>query len=102
MYDLSSPESTATVITVIVLAVAQLVKEKFNLVDAQAQIASSLVGAIAGVLWYAAWYAELVDGANLPLVVLGGLLAVVGFALVPSGLYKFTMSAMDVASRGRG
>ena len=102
MYDLSSPESTAAVITVIVLAVAQLVKEKFHLVDAQAQIASSLVGAIAGVLWYAAWYAQLVDAGNLPLVALGGLLAVVGFALVPSGLYKFTMSAMDVASRGRG
>ena len=102
MYDLSSPESTATVITVIVLAVAQLVKERFKLEDAQAQIASSLVGAIAGVLWYAAWYAELVDAENLPLVALGGLLAVVGFGLVPSGLYKFTMSAMDVASRGRG
>ena len=102
MYDLSSPESTATVITVIVLAVAQLVKEWKSLEDVQAQIASSLVGAIAGVLWYAAWYQQLVDAGNLPLVVLGGLLAVAGFALVPSGLYKFTMSAMDVASKGRG
>ena len=102
MYDLGSPESTATVITLIVLAVAQLVKEKFKLVDAKAQMASSLVGAIAGVLWYAAWYTELVDADNLPLVALGGLLAVIGFALVPSGLYKFTMSAMDVASKGRG
>ena len=102
MYDLSSPESTATVITVIVLAVAQLVKEWKSLEDVQAQIASSLVGAIAGVLWYAAWYQQLVDSSNLPLVVLGGLLAVVGFALVPSGLYKFAMATANVASQGRG
>ena len=101
MLDLSSPESTALLVTTIALAVSQLVKEKFSLGGSYAQIASSLIGAILGIAWYAAWYTELVDVDNTALVVLGAALAVLAFSLVPSGLYKFTMSAMDVASKGR-
>ena len=102
VFDLSSPESTALLVTTIALAVSQMVKEKLRLEGAYAQTASSLVGAVLGVAWYAAWYTQLVDASNQPLILLGGLLAVLGFSLVPSGLYKFTMSAMDTASKGRG
>jgi len=101
VFDLSTPESTALLVTTIALAVSQLIKEKFSLSGQYAQIASSLVGAVLGITWYAAWYDVLVDASNQPLVILGAALAVLGFALVPSGLYKFTMSAMDVASKGR-
>ncbi len=93
MFDLSTPESTALLVTTTALAVSQLVKEKFNLDGQYAQIASSLVGATLGVAWYASWYTELVDANNQPLVVLGAALAMLGFALVPSGLYKLVFSA---------
>ena len=102
MFDLSSPQSTAVLLTTIVIALAQMVKENMKLSGAYAQAAASLVGAIAGAVWFAAWYEQLVDPSNTGLLALGALLAVLGFALVPSGLYKFTMSAMDTASRGRG
>ena len=101
MFDLSSPESTAVVVVALSLALTEAIKSLANVEVRIAQILAFVVGGLLGVGWYAAWYTQLVDPNNTALVVVGGALAVLAFALTPSGAYKFTMSSAERAGGGK-
>ena len=99
MFDLSTPESTLVVINAIALTLTQAIKTLAGLQDRHAQALAFLLGGALGVGWFASWQADLVDTTNTPLVALGFALSAIGFALVPSGAYKFVM---DAAGRAGG
>ena len=98
MFDLSTPIGTATAINALAVLLTQAVKDLTGLQDRYAQALAFLLGGALGVGWFAAWQAELVDPSNSALVILGYALSAIGFALVPSGAYKFVMTAADRAS----
>lgn len=91
MIDFSSPESSAALLAVLVLGLSQWLKETLGIADKQAAIASAIVGALAGIVWYSAWYPLIAE----PSAILGIVASMLAFALVPSGLYKFTRSVAD-------
>ena len=97
MFDLSTPESTLIIVNAIALTLTQAIKTLTGLQDRYAQALAFLIGGALGVGWFAAWQAELVDPSNSALVYLGYALSAIGFALVPSGAYKFVMSAAERA-----
>ena len=98
MIDVSSAQSSAVLLAVVVIGVAQWLKVKLNLEDGPAEVMSFIVGEIGGALWFAAWRFDLVDVSNTAQLALGLFVSVLAFGLVPSGLYKFTMSVADRAS----
>ena len=97
MFDLSTPESTLVIVNAIALTFTQAIKTLTGLADQYAQALAFVIGGALGVGWFAAWQAELVDPSNQALVILGYALSAIGFALVPSGAYKFVMTAADRA-----
>ena len=101
MFDLSSPESTAVVVVALSLALTEAIKSLVGVQDRTAQALAFVVGGLLGAGWYAAWYTQLVDPNNTALDIVGGALAVLAFALTPSGAYKFTMSAAGKAGGGK-
>jgi hypothetical protein len=95
VFDLSTPESTLLIINGIALTLTQAIKTLAGLDDRYAQLLAFAVGGLLGVGWFAAWNAELIDPGNTALLILGYALSAIGFALVPSGAYKFVMAAAD-------
>ena len=97
MFDLSSPESTLVVVNAIALTLTQAIKTLTGVQDRYAQALAFLLGGALGVGWFAAWNVELIDPSNTALLILGYALSAIGFALVPSGAYKFVMTAAERA-----
>lgn len=98
MFNLSSPEASAATLLLVLIGLNQFLKQKLGLVDLAAELLAFVVGAILGLAWYAAWNPVAVEFQP----VFGLAVSLLAFALVPSGIYKFTMSVADRASGCNG